>query len=97
MTAAERVATMAALPAPIAIRELPPHVMVVVAEVIDPYERRPPSAVKVFGVRHTSTTCRVGIRQGDKRAEVVLTAVQLRELAERLDDAADMIDPGGAS
>ncbi len=97
MTAAEHVISMATLPPPIAVRELPPHVMEIVPEMTDLYERRPPTAIKVFGCRHTSTTCRIGVRQGDKRAEAVLSAEQLRELAALLDDAADMIDPDGAS
>lgn len=80
-------------PPPIAIRELAHLIVEVVPEYTDAYEKRPPVAVKVFGVRHTSTTCRIGIRQGDRRAEAVLTASQLRDLGDRLHDCADLIDP----
>lgn len=83
------------LPPPIAVREVPQRVFVLVAETSDPYERRPPVAIKVFGVRDTARTCRLGVRQGDKRAEAVLSAAQLREIAEHLLDCADMIDPVG--
>lgn len=80
-------------PPPLRINALDELVLVLVAEHVDPYERRPPVALKVFPVRHTSTTCRIGVRQGDRRSEAVLDADQLRALAEHLHDCADLIDP----
>lgn len=75
---------------------LPDRLIVVVPEQTDPYSTRPATVVKVFAVRHTSTVCRMGIRQGSHRAEGVLTPAQMRELADDLYDRADLIDPAGA-
>lgn len=86
--------TAAPVPAPpIRINSLDQLIIEVVPEYIDAYEKRPPVAIKIFAVRHTSTTCRVGIRQGERRAEAVLDPDQIRLLAEHLHDCADLIDP----
>jgi hypothetical protein len=75
---------------------LPDRLIIVVAEQADPYSTRPATVVKTFALRHTSTVCRIGIRQGAHRAEAVLSAAQMRELADDLYDRADLIDPHGA-
>jgi hypothetical protein len=79
-------------PALVGVNELPHWLLVVVPEQSDPYEKRPPVVIKVFQARHTSTTCRIGIRQANVRAEAVLSPAQLRDL---LNDRADLIDPDG--
>lgn len=85
-----------ALPPPIAVTHYPARIFTIQAGAKDDYDRRPPVAVKVFDARPGSTAVRVGIRQGDRRSEAVLTAAQLRQIAEHLHDCADLIDPEGA-
>lgn len=80
----------------VGVNELPNWLLEVVPEQVDLYEKRPPTVIKVFRARNTSTTCRIGIRQGAQRAEAVLSPTQLRDLAEQLHDRADLIDPDGA-
>ena len=53
---------------------LPDRLIVVVPEQGDPYSTRPPTVVKVFGLRHTSTVCRIVVFVSVAAMVIVLPA-----------------------
>jgi len=69
-----------------------PALIFEVNPVTDAYDRRPSSALKVFATEPGHGFARLGVRYGDRRAEIHLRPHRLRALAADLLARADLID-----
>lgn len=88
-------ADMPAQPAELPRRSSRPALVIEIeAEYADAYDRRAGTVVvKVFPSQDVHGHVRLGIRQGDRKAEARLNPAALRQLAADLASRADLIDP----
>lgn len=75
---------LAAVEHPAATRHRPALVIETEPPGANAYDGRPVSAYKAHSVRAGDHTVRVGIRQGDRRAEILLAAPDLQRLVDDL-------------
>lgn len=80
--------------APVAVRYLPDLDVVTPPDSSDPYSSRGPHVLRLFGAQVGFRYARLGVRSGDRRISVPVSAADLRLLAADALAKADLLDGG---